>query len=814
MALDERFEIERELGRGGMATVFLAHDRKHDRQVALKVLRPDLGWPAADRFHREIRIAARLAHPNIAPLFDSGEADGLLYFVMQYVEGAESLRARLERAGILPLEEAVMVVRDVALALDYAHRHGLVHRDIKPENILLAEGRAVVLDFGIARAPSPAVEGATEAGLIIGTPRYMSPEQAAGGGLVDARSDIYSLGCVFFEALAGSPPFNDATPQAVVLAHLGRIPPALATAGHDVPPWASAIVARCLEKDPADRFQAAAELLTALARPTRASVITRAAPPVAARTRAMLGLVAALLLLLLLAYPAWRMQQRTGNPAQAPLPDITRIAVFYFEADTGQELRDAAAGLTEDLIDELGSVAALRVISSDGVRRFRGTAMPLDSAARLLGVGTLVTGTLSGSVERPKLVVRMVDATGAQLASRTLEPATGDLLTLRRELADSIAGFLRRRLGQEIRLRGAPGEVHDRRAWLLVRRANDRREDAQALRAAGDLRAVDRALTEADSLLKVAEALEPTWPEPGIQRAWVVADRMMLAPDSAAAAARALGPKGIGHADRVLARHPGLPAAREARGAVRLYAWLFGDQQASAEVKAAESDLRAAAVPENPTEARAWSMLSALLIEKGEFDEANLAAERALERDAFLAETDEVLFRLHLSAMLLQRWPEAAKLCKDGRARFASDWRFTFCELSLMVMPTGKPPDPARAWALTDELSRLTPTSDLVIRRPRWQMMVASVLARAGLRDSAGRVAAMARRSSSGDNELDFYEATVGALLGDTAAVIRLLQQFDSTHPGSAGYLKSDPILGPITATPRVAAALAEPIHP
>src|SRR5947199_3060444 len=206
-ALAGRYTIERELGRGGMATVYLAQDRKHHRQVAIKVLKPELAAALGpERFLREIDTAARLTHPHILPLHDSGEAAGLLYYVMPYVEG-ETLRDRLEREGQLPLEEAVRITREVASALSYAHSHDVVHRDIKPENILLSGGEAVVADFGIARAITAAAAGTlTETGIAIGTPGYMSPGQATESERLDGRSDIYSLGCMLYEMVAGEPP--------------------------------------------------------------------------------------------------------------------------------------------------------------------------------------------------------------------------------------------------------------------------------------------------------------------------------------------------------------------------------------------------------------------------------------------------------------------------------------------------------------------------------------------------------------------------------------------------------------------------------
>ena len=219
-ALADRYTIERELGRGGMAVVYLARDVKHDRLVALKVLRPEVGASiGAERFLREIQISAQLNHPNILMLIDSGEADGMLYYVMPYVEG-ESLRDWLDREKQLPVEDAIQVTREVGDALSYAHSMGVIHRDIKPENILLQAGHALVADFGIARAVTEASgEKLTEAGLAIGTPAYMSPEQAAGVKEIDARSDIYSLGCLLYEMIGGEPPFTGPTPQAVLARH-------------------------------------------------------------------------------------------------------------------------------------------------------------------------------------------------------------------------------------------------------------------------------------------------------------------------------------------------------------------------------------------------------------------------------------------------------------------------------------------------------------------------------------------------------------------------------------------------------------------
>jgi tetratricopeptide (TPR) repeat protein len=264
--LGDRYRLERELGAGGMAIVWLAEDVKHRRKVAIKVLRPELAAALGpSRFVREIEIAAQLQHPHILPLLDSGEGDGLAYYVMPYVEG-ESLRDRVARAGALPLAEALTILRDVADALAYAHRRGVVHRDVKPDNILLSDGHALVMDFGIAKALSDARGEApmTSVGMAIGTPAYMAPEQAAGDPDVDHRADIYALGCLAYETLGGRPPFTGTTPQQILAAQISRVPEPLASVRSGLPIAVNDAVMRCLGKLPAERFDTATEFRSAL----------------------------------------------------------------------------------------------------------------------------------------------------------------------------------------------------------------------------------------------------------------------------------------------------------------------------------------------------------------------------------------------------------------------------------------------------------------------------------------------------------------------------------------------------------------------
>ncbi|MFQ5704201.1 MAG: serine/threonine-protein kinase [Gemmatimonadales bacterium] len=264
-ALADRYAIERALGAGGMAVVYLAQDRRHHRSVALKVLRPELAQAVGpDRFLREIELAARLTHPHILPLYDSGEAGGFLYYVMPFIEGG-SLRDRLDKEKQLPVDDALRITGEVADALDYAHAEGVVHRDIKPENVLLSRGHALVADFGVGKALSAVgAEQLTQTGLAVGTPAYMSPEQAAGDGELDGRSDLYALGCVLYEMLAGEQPFTGPTAQAVIAKRFTESAPAVSSRRDTLPAKLDQVVSRVLAKTPADRFATGAQFAEAL----------------------------------------------------------------------------------------------------------------------------------------------------------------------------------------------------------------------------------------------------------------------------------------------------------------------------------------------------------------------------------------------------------------------------------------------------------------------------------------------------------------------------------------------------------------------
>jgi eukaryotic-like serine/threonine-protein kinase len=804
-ALVQHYAFERELGRGGMATVYLARDLKHERQVAIKVLRPELAQSIGPgRFLREIRIASQLTHPNILPLHDSGEADGLLFYVMPYVSG-ESLRERLRREGQLPLDHATRIAREVAEGLAYAHAHDIVHRDIKPENILLQSGHAVIADFGIARAiHAAAVDELSSAGFVLGTPAYMSPEQTTGGDPVDERSDLYSLGCVLYEMVAGRPPFIDSSALALAAMHRHQEPALLRSLRPTAPYWIQTTVNRALAKRPEDRFQNATAFADALATHT-----VKPRPLTLGRVKRAASWVG--LLLAGTAALGWLLTERVRRPGTVVSAealragrDPTHLAVLYFDDQSrDRSLQTVSQGLTEDLIDQLGQVEALTVISANGVRPYRDKPVSPDSIASALSVGTLVTGSVAGTAERPRITVRLIDPpTGRQLDSKVIQTSGQDLLSLRGELSQEVASFLRERLGREIKLRELRSSTRDARAWLLMQRVEDLRRDAKTLFASGDAAGARRMLTTGDSLLAVVEKMDPHWPDPIVLRGWLAADQIETSDTSTTAKLARWVPIGLDHAERALVQRAGYPPALELRGYLLFTNWFYSDQTQFGGLESAERDLRAAAVPENPHQARAWSMLSYLLVTKGSLAEAHIAAKRAYDADAFLEDAPAVLFRLHLTSLMSSRWAEAQDWCAQGYRRFPTDWLFTFCQLSLLAESGTQPPDVAAAWKLDRALSRLVAPSEEAELAPRWHMLVASVLARAGLGDSARRVLRAARAQGAKDEELDYYDAGVRIRLGEPREALVLLRRYLRASPTSRAFVREDPTFSPLRQDP------------
>jgi serine/threonine-protein kinase len=449
-ALADDYRVERELGSGGMATVYLAQDLKHDRQVAIKVLNPELAAGlGAERFVREIEISAQLTHPHILPLFDSGEADGLLYYVMPYVEG-ESLHDRLERDGSIPSDEAIRLTDQVASALTYAHERGVVHRDIKPANILLAGDQAIVADFGIARAlEASSTEGLTFTGMAVGTLAYMSPEQAMGGEEVDARSDVYSLGCVVYEMVTGEAPAEGADPQALVAKWKGGRGPSLRTTDPSLPVFLDRAVSKALATDPGQRFDTAVAFAEALT--TGTLVPTVRAPGRGRRGRVALAGVAAAVAVVLVA-GWWILKMQAGGPrmerlAVLPLTNLTN--------DPAQEY--IAGGVHEILISELGQLG-LRTISRATMVQYQDTEMGIDEIAQQLDVDGVIQGSVFREGDSLEIAARLFDRSGRQVWDGSFDGMLPNIVALYRGFARAIADRVRLSLSlsDEARLDEAP----------------------------------------------------------------------------------------------------------------------------------------------------------------------------------------------------------------------------------------------------------------------------------------------------------------------------------------------------------------------
>jgi serine/threonine protein kinase/tetratricopeptide (TPR) repeat protein len=434
-ALADRYRIERELGAGGMAVVYLAHDLRHDRPVALKVLRPELlAAIGTDRFLQEIRLTANLHHSHILPLHDSGEAGGLLYYVMPFVEG-ESLRTRLEREKQLPIDQAVDFTRQMAGALDYAHRHGVVHRDLKPENVLIHEGQALVADFGIARAVSQAGGSRlTESGMSLGTPHYMSPEQALGEPDIDGRSDVYSLGCVLYEMLAGDPPCSGSTAQAITARKLTGDLPSVRAVREGVSPALERTIFKSLARVPADRFRTMSAFADALAHDGDEPAISRVS-----RRRIPRAAVVAMLLVVGVAAALFALRGRLASLFVSP-PRYARVAILALENRTGDSTRNYLVdGISEALISNLARMEKVDVISLASVINYRQAPKPVDSIARELGVNAVVAGSLERTGDRYRVQVQLTAPGQPSLAAHTFESAADQLEGLEHDVARALA---------------------------------------------------------------------------------------------------------------------------------------------------------------------------------------------------------------------------------------------------------------------------------------------------------------------------------------------------------------------------------------
>jgi eukaryotic-like serine/threonine-protein kinase len=849
-ALQERYAVERLIGEGGMATVYLASDIRHDRKVAIKVLRPELAASiGADRFLREIKVAAKLQHPNILPLYDSGEASDFLYYVMPFVEG-ESLRALMEREQQLSLPDSIQLTCDIADALHYAHTNKVVHRDIKPENILLRDGRPLVADFGIARAVSAAGEKLTETGMAVGTPHYMSPEQGLASEHIDGRTDQYSLGCMLYEMLVGQPPFHGPNAMAILARHSLEAVPSLQVVRNSIPDEVEDAIMRALEKTPADRFPTIRDFADALAevdlgsaarRTSSRSVRARRSAPqgvrrttgsvraepkaLPARVLELAGArgkvfwsIVTLAVLAALGLSAWAVWLRPGTASGAASGfSPNRIAVLYFDSRGGQDsIGYLADGLTEALIHELSEVKPLQVISRGGVAPYRNAAVAPDSIGRALKVGTLVQGSVAGFGNKLRVSVSLANAaTGEEIGSKTLERPREEIFALQDDVAREVALFLRQRLGEEINLQEIRTGTRNPKAWEMVQQAGKLSKDVDPLLIAGDTAAAARRLDAADTLLAGVEQLDPKWVTPPIERGWLAYRQTDLADGFDKPLYSKWTTRGLEDANRALKIKPDDPDALELRGILEYLRWILNlepDQgRAKQLLDAAEQDLRAA-VAAKPTAARAWTYLSHLLSGRGQLAESKLAAVRSYEADPYLSSARQTLYSLFMASYYLEDQVEAAHWCDEGSQRFPDYYRFAECRLWLMSMK-GQTPDIAKAWQVLAEFVKLTPANLRAYYSLYGRMLVGMALVQAGLPDSARSVVSRSRGDATVDagRDLAYYEALVRAQLGDRDEAFRLLSTYVAANPQQRANIAKDEGLKDLRSDPRFVTLFGKP---
>jgi serine/threonine protein kinase/tetratricopeptide (TPR) repeat protein len=613
-ALADRYTLERELGRGGMARVYLAHDLKHDRPVALKVMHPHLGETlGAERFLLEIRVAAGLQHPHIVSVYDSGQTAGLLWFTMPYIEG-ESLRARLRREGQLPLDDAVTITREAAEALDYAHSRRILHRDIKPENILLSRGHALVADFGIARALASGDAGTrgsgeeerlTETGMSLGTPAYMSPEQASAERTLDARSDVYSLGCVLYEMLTGEPPFTGPTAHAILAKRFTGSAPSVRRVRPQLSAAVEGAVDRALALTPADRFDTAGELSHAL--------LPSAAAPAATK------------------------------------PPGRSVAVLPFASlSPDPENEYFADGVTDELINALAKIGGLHVVSRTSAFAFKGKLEDVRAIGARLQVKSVLEGSVRRAGHRLRVTAQLIDvADGFLLWSDTFDRELEDVFAIQDEITRAIVGALKVKLfgsQQQVLVKPATDDLEAYTLYLKGRHFWNRR--------------TEQALWQGLDCFQQAIARDP-----GFAQAHAgVADSYAILGFYAALPPTEAFPKAEAAALQALANDPALAEAHPALAYVHMYhTWDW---------QAAEREF-AIAIELNPGYATAHQWYGNFLVVQGRFEESVAAFSKAIALDPLSTLKQAAL---GWSYYFARRHEEAAAQCRRALEFDAGYW--------------------------------------------------------------------------------------------------------------------------------------------
>jgi TolB-like protein/Tfp pilus assembly protein PilF len=643
-SLAGRYEVRRELGRGGFATVYLAADVRHGRMVAIKVLHPELiGTLQSERFLREIRVVAHLNHPHILPLLDSGDADGLLFFVMPYVEG-ETLRDYLARESQLSITEALRITAEVADGLAYAHARGLIHRDIKPENILLSSGHAVVTDFGIGRAiDQSATDRLTYTGMATGSPAYMSPEQWTAADHVDGRSDEYSLACMLYEMLVGEPPFSGASPNALMARHSLSPVPSVRLVRPNVPEAVDEAIARAMEKVPADRYPTITAFAEALAAapapvrvtaedPVRLSVERRSRAPRVRLTRVHMALSLGAILVMAVGYVALK---RFGAAAGE-----TRLVVLPFENLGASEDAYLVDGIVGELTNELSGIRSLGVIARTSAFQYKNRRKRAREIGRELNVEYLIEGSVrrkrSGgdrdSVHVNARLVRARDDT--QIWTDDYGVEARDVAAVQSRIAQRVAAELNLVILEPERQRLARRSTHDAQAYDYYLRGNDHYARSWSRRD------VEAAVQMYEKAIEIDPDYAPAYARLAHTHAWMYRLHYDLSEDRLVAAKRA--------ADRALALDPDLPDAHLALGVY--YYWGRMNYERAIEAFTAAKDLQ-------PSNAQANIQIGNVRRRQGRFDDAVASYRTSADLDP---RSQRAWFNLGETLLYMRRYNEAA----------------------------------------------------------------------------------------------------------------------------------------------------------
>jgi serine/threonine-protein kinase len=770
-SLGDRYTIERELGAGGMATVYLAHDIKHDRDVAIKVLRPELAQAlGTERFLAEVKITAKLDHPHILTLIDSGAVDGTLFYVMPFVRG-ESLRARLTREQQLGIDEALTITRQIAAALDYAHRHGVIHRDIKPENILLHEGEAILTDFGIALAVSGAGgDRLTGTGLSLGTPNYMSPEQAAGERALDARSDVFALGAVTYEMLAGEPPFTGPSAQAIIAKVMTERAMSLRVLRDTVPAAVDAAVLRALAKAPIDRFATAREFAEALS----SGAVAASAPTPRARAGRWKGLSVAVGIAVVAIVGAYLFARRGSASGTGPPSAIHSIAVLPLDNYSADSTQDYfAEGMTDELTSDLAMISQLRVTSRGSAMQFKGSKRPPTPAiARTLNVDAVVEGSVTRVGDRVRINAQLIDARADRhLWAQTFERSSSDVLALQAELASAIASAINVQLtpGEQSRLSAAPTvdpAAHD--AYLKGRYFFNRPSDEN----------LEKAIAQFDTAVRLSPTFAPAYSGLSDAYTWAAFNEGFMSVAEAK-------PRAKETAERAVALDSTSAEAHTSLGVFK--AWFDYDWDGS------EQELRRA-IALNPNYAFAHDQFGLMLELIGRFDEAIAEGQRAMALDPL---SPSILIDLVASYEFSGRTAQALQLDRKA-ADLDPTFYFPVEQEGIMALHAGN---------FREAIGKLRQSQTLGAP-PFVTANLAYAQGKSG--DRAGAMATLGelKKISPGGIVAPYNLALVYLGLGDHARALDYLEQAYLANSQQMVWLKVDWTFDPLRSEPRFVALM------